>query len=94
MVMNANDVYRSNDVWVLFDNCPTCHESTRNYLGAVRAYAAMKHPAPIVRVVMPGSHLMPLFRGIMSFEKQQETYPLIFWHGKFHTTLDQFKESQ
>lgn len=88
--MNARDIYDSPDMWVIFDTCPTCHHRTRDYLAACRMKALKyAHPTPIVRVILPGSHLMPAIRAIMQYTSQPEQYPLIWFRGQFHTSPDQ-----
>lgn len=77
--MNTTTLIQSEDVYVLFDGCPTCHPRTAKYLNRCLAMAQQTHRK--LYIVPSGSPTATMMRLIAKNKGQRIEYPMILMDG-------------
>lgn len=77
--MTIDTLLRSEDIYVLFDGCPTCHPESSKYLDKCRMQAQKTRRQ--LRVIPSGSQTATLMRLIAQNQRQHVEYPMILTDG-------------
>lgn len=77
--MNTTTLLQSEDMYVLFDGCPTCHPRTAKYLNECLALARQTQRK--LRIVPSGSPTATAMRLIAKNKGQRIKYPMILMDG-------------
>lgn len=77
--MTIDTLLQSEDMYVLFDGCPTCHPRTAKYLNECLALARQTQRK--LRIVPSGSQTATLMRLIAKNKGQHVEYPMILMDG-------------
>lgn len=78
--MTIETILESQDLYALFDGCPTCGTKNAAYLDSCRIMA--DQTGKRLRVVPSGSPTATLIRTIAKNQNQPITYPLLLINGK------------
>lgn len=78
--MTIDTLLESQDLYALFDGCPTCGTENAAYLNSCRIMA--NRTGKRLRVVPSGSPTATLIRTIAKNQGQPITYPLLLTNGK------------
>ena len=77
--MNATTLLQSEDMYVLFDGCPTCHPQTAGYLN--ECLSISRRMRRKLHIVPSGSQIAALMRLIAKNKGQHIEYPMILMDG-------------
>ena len=77
--MNTTTLTSSEDIWVLFDGCPTCHPGNATYLDECRTQAQKTRRQ--LHVIPSGSQTATLIRLIAKNQGRHIKYPMILADG-------------
>lgn len=77
--MNTTTLTSSEDIWVLFDGCPTCHPESSKYLDKCRMQAQKTRRQ--LHVIPSGSQTATLMRLIAQNQGRHIEYPMILTDG-------------
>lgn len=77
--MTIDTLFKSPDIHVLFDGCPTCHPETSKYLDECRIQAQKTRRR--LRIVPSGSPAATLIRTIAQNQGKAIEYPMILMDG-------------
>lgn len=77
--MNADTLIQSDDIYALFDGCPTCHPASSKYLDECRTLA--QHSRRRLRIIPSGSQTATLIRTIAQNQGQPVEYPMLLVDG-------------
>lgn len=82
--MTIDDLLKSQDLYVLFDGCPTCGHKNATFLNSCRTTA--QYTRRQLRVVSSGSPTATTIRTIAKNQNKPIKYPLILLDGTIHYT--------
>lgn len=82
--MTIDTLLKSQDIYVLFDGCPTCRPETTKFLDSCRT--AAQYMWRRLHVVPSGSPTAALIRTIAKNQNKPIKYPLILSGGTIHHT--------
>lgn len=82
--MTIDALLKSQDIYVLFDGCPTCRPETAKFLDSCRTAAQWKWQR--LHIVPSGSPTAALIRTIAKNQHKPIKYPLILSDGTIHYT--------
>lgn len=77
--MTIDTLLKSQDLYILFDGCPTCHPESSKYLNECRAQAQRIRRR--LHVVPSGSPTATMMRTIAKNQKKTIKYPMILMDG-------------
>lgn len=77
--MNTTTLIQSEDVYVLFDGCPTCHPRTASYLN--ECLTITRQTQRKLHIVPSGSPTATTMRLIAKNKGQRIKYPMILMDG-------------
>nr|UVX77861.1 MAG: hypothetical protein [Bacteriophage sp.] len=77
--MTIDTLIQSEDIYVLFDGCPTCHPESSKYLDKCRMQAQKTRRQ--LHVIPSGSQTATLMRLIAQNQRQHVEYPMILTNG-------------
>lgn len=77
--MTIDTLLNSDDIYALFDGCPTCNPKDSKYLDDCRTQARLTHRQ--LHVVQSGSQTATLMRTIAKNQGQHIKYPMILMNG-------------
>lgn len=80
--MTIDTLLKSQDIYVLFDGCPTCDPEDAAFLDSCRT--AAQYMQKRLRVVPSGSHTATVIRTIAKNQNKPIKYPLVLFDGKIH----------
>lgn len=82
--MTIDTLFKSPDIYVLFDGCPTCRPETAKFLDSCRT--AAQWMCRQLHIVPSGSPTATLIRTIAKNQNKPIKYPLVLFDGKIHYT--------
>lgn len=82
--MTINTLLNSQDIYVLFDGCPTCRPETTKFLDSCRTIA--QYMWRQLHIVPSGSPTATTIRTIAKNQNKPIEYPLILLDGKIYYT--------
>lgn len=82
--MTIDTLLRSQDIYVLFDGCPTCQPETTQFLDSCRT--AAQYMWRRLHIVPSGSPTATAIRTISKNQHKPIKYPLILSDGAIHYT--------
>lgn len=77
--MTIDSLIQSNDIYALFDGCPTCGQKNSESLNLYRTYARQKQRQ--LHVIPSGSPTATLIRTIAQNQGQPVEYPMLLIDG-------------
>lgn len=77
--MTIDTLTQSNDIYVLFDGCPTCQPKTSKYLNECRTLTQQTHRR--LQIIPSGSRTATLIRTIAKNQGQPIEYPMMLING-------------
>ncbi len=80
--MTINTLLKSEDLYVLFDGCPTCNPEDAAFLDSCRT--AAQYMQKRLRVIPSGSPTATVIRTIAKNQNKPIKYPLVLFDGKIH----------
>jgi len=80
--MTIDTLLKSQDIYVLFDGCPTCKPEDAAFLDTCRT--AAQYMQKRLRVVSSGSPTATVIRTIAKNQNKPIKYPLVLFDGKIH----------
>lgn len=82
--MTIETILKSQDLYVLFDGCPTCDPENTTFLNSCRTTA--QQTGRQLRIVPSGSPTATIIRTIAKNQNKPLKYPLILIDGTIHYT--------
>ena len=82
--MTIDTLLKSQDIYVLFDGCPTCGQGNAAFLNSCRTIAQATWKQ--LQVIPSGSPTATLIRSIAKNQNKPVKYPLILSNGTIHYT--------
>lgn len=82
--MTIDTLLTSQDMYVLFDGCPTCGQGNAAFLNSCKTIALATWRQ--LRVIPSGSPTAALIRTIAENQGKPTKYPMILVDGKIHYT--------
>ena len=80
--MTIDTLLKSQDIYVLFDGCPTCNPEDAAFLNT--CHTAAQHMQKQLRIVPSGSPTATIIRTIAKNQNKPIKYPLVLFDGKIH----------
>lgn len=77
--MNIDTLIQSDDIYALFDGCPTCGRENSEILNLYRTHAQQKQRQ--LHVISSGSQTATLIRTIAKNQEQTIKYPMLLIDG-------------
>lgn len=77
--MTIDTLTQSDDIYALFDGCPTCHPDAAKYLNECRTLAQKTRRQ--LHIVPSGSQTATLIRTIAQNQRQPVEYPMLLVDG-------------
>lgn len=90
--MTIDTLLKSQDLYVLFDGCPTCSPGNTTFLNSCRTLAQWMWRQ--LQVVPSGSPTATLIRAIAKNQHKPITYPLILIDGAIYHTPAEILETR
>lgn len=91
--MTPTTLLTSQDMYVLFDGCPTCEAKNATFLNLCRTTA--QYLQRRLRIVPSGSLTATIIRSIAKNQNKPIKYPLILLNGTIHyTTAETIYENE
>lgn len=90
--MTIETILESQDLYVLFDGCPTCNPENTTFLNSCRTIAQWMWRQ--LRIVPSGSPTATIIRTIAKNQNKPIEYPLILLDGTIHYTPAEIIEKQ
>lgn len=90
--MTIETILESQDLYVLFDGCPTCSPENTTFLNSCRTIAQWMWRR--LRIVPSGSPTAAIIRTIAKNQNKPIEYPLILVDGTIHYTPAEIIEKQ
>lgn len=85
--MTIDTLLESEDMYVLFDGCPTCHPESSRYLDECRTLA--QETQRRLHVTPSGSRTATLMRTIAGNQGQPVEYPMMLMDGTIRHNLSE-----
>lgn len=82
--MTIETILKSQDLYVLFDGCPTCNPENTTFLNSCHTIAQRMRRH--LRIVPSGSPTATIIRTIAKNQNKPIKYPLILLDGTIHYT--------
>lgn len=77
--MTIDTLIQSDDIYALFDGCPTCGQGNSEFLNACQTYTQQARRR--LHVIPSGSQTATLIRTIAKNQKQPVKYPMLLING-------------
>lgn len=90
--MTIETILKSQDLYVLFDGCPTCSPENTTFLTSCHTITQWMRRQ--LRIVPSGSHTATIIRTIAKNQNKPIKYPLILLDGTIHYTPNEIIENQ